>query len=68
MTPVTVSDQEEDIWEDGRILPLSRLARQFFDWIENGKPARPDFREALRVQELIEAARVSHRNGWIKTS
>ncbi|HET6843659.1 MAG TPA: Gfo/Idh/MocA family oxidoreductase [Candidatus Angelobacter sp.] len=68
MTSVTVNDQEEDICDDGRILPLSRLARQFFDWIENGKPARPDFRDALRVQELIEAARASHRNGWIKTS
>ncbi|HLY97456.1 MAG TPA: Gfo/Idh/MocA family oxidoreductase [Candidatus Angelobacter sp.] len=68
MTPVCVSDQEEDNWEDGRILPLSCLVRQFYDWIEHGKPARPDFRDALRVQELIEAARVSHQNGWIKTS
>jgi predicted dehydrogenase len=68
MTRVTVSDQEEDSWEDGRILPLSRLVGKFFDWIENGKPARPDFRDALRVQELIEVARISHQNGWIRIS
>lgn len=67
MTPVRISDQEEDSWEDGRILPLSRLVRQFCDWIEYGKSARPDFRDALRVQELIEAAKNSHKNGWIMT-
>jgi predicted dehydrogenase len=68
MTPVKVSDQEEDSWEDGRVLPLSRLVRQFCDWVENGTPARPDFSDALRVQELIEAAKISHNDGWIRTS
>jgi len=64
---VAVNDQEEAQWEDGRILPLSRLAKKFFDWIELGTPARPDFRDGLRVQELIAAAQRSHQSGsWVK--
>jgi predicted dehydrogenase len=68
MALVAVNDQEEDVWKDGRILPASRLARQFFDWIEHGTPARPDFRDGLRVQELIAAAQCSHQDGrWVET-
>jgi predicted dehydrogenase len=64
---VKVDDPEEKRWEDGRVLPLSRLAKNFFDWIELGTPARPDFRDGLRVQELIAAAQHSHQSGsWVK--
>src|SRR5581483_6186572 len=67
MALVEVDDPEEERWEDGRILPLSRLAKNFFDWIELGTPARPDFRDGLRVQELIAAAQRSHQSGsWVK--
>jgi predicted dehydrogenase len=65
--PVDVTDAEEGRWEDGRVLPVSRLAKSFFDWIELGKPARPDFRDGLRVQELIAAAQSSHQCGrWVQ--
>ncbi len=68
MALVKVNDQEKDTWKDGRILPVSRLARRFFDWMEHGTPARPDFRDGLRVQELIAAAQLSHQDGrWVKT-
>ncbi|SRR6266568_4940134 len=66
--PVEVSDHEEGRWEDGRVLPVSRLAKNFFDWIELNKPARPDFRDGLRVQKLLAAAQRSHQGGgWIQT-
>jgi predicted dehydrogenase len=68
LTPVDVTDPEEGRWEDGRVLPVSRLARSFFDWIELGKPAHPNFRDGLRVQELIAAAQSSHQSGgWVQT-
>jgi len=64
---VKIDEPEEKRWEDGRVLPLSRLAKNFFDWIELGTPARPDFRDGLRVQELIAAAQHSHQSGsWVK--
>jgi predicted dehydrogenase len=67
LMPVDVTDPEEGLWEDGRVLPVSRLARSFFNWIELGKPARPDFRDGLRVQELIAAAQRSHQgDGWVE--
>jgi len=68
--PVELSDLEEDHWDDGRILPLSRAARNFFDWIEKGIPAHPDFRDGLRVQELIAAVQHSHQDdsSWVKIS
>ncbi len=57
-----------DIWEDGRVLPSSRLARGFLDWIQRGAPAAPDFTTGLRVQELMDAARRSHASGqWVDT-
>jgi predicted dehydrogenase len=67
MNEVPVSDSADDAWKDGRVLPASRLMRRFFDWIESGTPARPGFREGLRVQELIAAAQASHQGGrWIE--
>jgi predicted dehydrogenase len=67
MNEAPVDHSEDDPWKDGRVLPASRLMRRFFDWIERGTPARPDFREGLRVQELIAAAQASHQDGrWIE--
>jgi predicted dehydrogenase len=64
---IIASDPEDDESKDGRILPVSRLMRRFFDWIERGARARPDFRDGLRVQELIAAARASDESGrWIE--
>ena len=48
---------------DGRIAPVARLAKLFFDAVENGGPARPGFAEGFRVQQLIDAAQRSNREG-----
>lgn len=57
---------EADAWDDGRILPASRVARRFVDWALGGTRAGSDFAAGLRVQALLEAARLSHRTrAWI---
>lgn len=48
---------------DARVGPVSNLARRFLDWIETGKPTAPSFREGLRVQTLLDAARRSDESG-----
>jgi predicted dehydrogenase len=63
---VPVEDPIDAQYPDGRIAPVSRLARQFFDAIERGENAYPGFTEGYRVQRLIDAARRSHDSGrWI---
>jgi predicted dehydrogenase len=57
---------EPDAWDDGRVLPVSRLARRFVNWAQGGTRVESDFAAGLRVQALLEAARLSHRTGaWI---
>jgi predicted dehydrogenase len=48
---------------DGRIAPVARLGTLFFDAIESGGTARPGFAEGFRVQQLIDAAQRSNRDG-----
>jgi predicted dehydrogenase len=63
---VPVEDPADAPYPDGRIAPVSRLARKFFDAIESGGTPSPGFAEGYRVQRLIEAARRSHsQGGWI---
>ena len=51
---------------DGRIAVVARLVRRFVNWIETGVPSMPSFKEGLRVQALLEAARKSHELGcWV---
>ena len=45
--------------EDGRISAVSSLAGRFLKWIQTGEPEAPTFEHGLRVQRLIELARVS---------
>jgi predicted dehydrogenase len=63
LTPIPVDDPIDAQYPDGRIAPVSRLARRFFDAIEGGAPVRPDFAAGYRVQQLIDAAQRSHRQG-----
>lgn len=66
LRPLVVEDPEERLYADGRIVPTSRLACQFLDWIEKDVPARPDFSDGLRVQRLLHAALNSHETGkWV---
>jgi predicted dehydrogenase len=64
--PIAVVDPADAQYPDGRIAPVSRLAKQFFDAIETGKQTAPGFVEGYRVQRLIDAAQRSHKQGrWI---
>ena len=60
---VPVDDPLDAQYPDGRIAPVSRLAQRFLDAIENRGPARPGFAEGFRVQQLIDAAQRSCREG-----
>jgi predicted dehydrogenase len=63
---IAVEDPVDTKYPDGRIAPVSRLARIFLDAIEGGSAATPGFAEGHRVQVLIDAARRSHQSGtWI---
>jgi predicted dehydrogenase len=66
---IPVQDPIDSKYPDGRIAPVSRLAKMFFDAIETGGVATPGFSEGYRVQQLIDAARQSHRQGaWINVA
>jgi predicted dehydrogenase len=63
---IPVLDSVDAKYPDGRIAPVSRLAKIFFDAIETGTTASPGFAEGYRVQLLIDAARRAHQQGrWI---
>ena len=63
---IAADDPADAKYPDGRIAPVSRLAKIFFDAIEDGGTATPGFAEGYRVQLLIDAARRSHQQGvWI---
>ncbi len=60
---IAVEDPVDALFDDGRIAPVSRLAKVFLDAIESGGSAQPDFAAGFRVQQLIDAAQRSHRLG-----
>jgi predicted dehydrogenase len=63
---IGTDDPVDAKYPDGRIAPVSRLAKIFFDAIESGGVATPGFAEGYRVQQLIGAARQSQLLGvWI---
>ncbi len=63
---IAASDPDDAPFFDGRIAPVSRLARKFFDAIEHGGTPVPGFAEGYRAQRLMDAARRSHSQGrWI---
>jgi predicted dehydrogenase len=61
LSRIAVDDPIDAQYPDGRIAPVSRLAKSFFDAIETGVPAQPSFAEGYRVHQLIDAAQRSHR-------
>ena len=67
LTVVPVEDQLDAGQPDGRIAPASRLAARFLDCLADApryKPnAAPDFAAGYRVQQLIDAAQRSNREG-----
>jgi predicted dehydrogenase len=60
---IAVEDPADIGQPDGRIAPVSRLAKRFLDAIEGKGNAEPDFAAGFRVQQLIDAAQRSHRDG-----
>lgn len=62
---VPVDDPADARYPDGRIAPVSRLVKGFLDAIERGNPPKPGFAEGYRVQQLIDAAQRSHRDGRV---
>ncbi len=60
---VPVDDPVDAQYPDGRIAPVARLAKAWFDAIETGGTCKPGFAEGYRVQQLVDAARRSHREG-----
>lgn len=62
---VPATDPADAQFPDGRIAPVSRLAKQFLAAIEQGRSARPSFADGYRVQQLIGAAQRSHREGKV---
>jgi predicted dehydrogenase len=63
---VVIGPEDNDVWEDGRVFPSSRIVNRFLDWIQDGKPAEPNFTAGLRVQSLLEDARRSYETGqWV---
>lgn len=62
---VAVDDPIDAQYPDGRIAPVSRLAKQWFDAIERGGTPTPGFAEGYRVQRLIDAARRAHRKSVV---
>ena len=66
---IAVIDPVDAQYPEGRIAPVSRLAKKFFDAIESGGTPTPGFAEGYRVQRLMDAARRSHNQGkWIDFS
>ena len=66
LTRIAVDDPADAQYPDGRIAPVSRLVKGFLDAVERGGAATPGFAEGYRVQQLIDAAQRSHRDGrWI---
>ena len=52
---------------DGRIGAVSSLASRFIGAVKNNKPMTPDLQSGLRVQQLIETARLSARSEqWVE--
>jgi predicted dehydrogenase len=63
---IGTEDPVDAKYPDGRIAPVSRLAKIFFNAIEGGGTTALGFAEGYRVQQLIDAARRSHQQGaWI---
>ncbi len=66
LAPIPVDDPAERQFADGRIAPVSRLAKRFLDAVEQDSGGRPDFHDGYRVQCLIAAARDSNTRGvWL---
>jgi predicted dehydrogenase len=52
---------------DGRIAPVAAVVRRFVDAALGGAPAYPGLDEGVRVEDVMNAVRESHRRGtWVE--
>jgi len=58
--PKEISNILNDELEDSRVKVIKPIAERFIKWCNTGIIAKPDFQDGLRVQELIEMARISN--------
>lgn len=64
---VSTDEGAGDGSDDGRITVVARLVNRFVSWVITGARSHPDFRDGLRVQGLLEAARRSNAAGrWVE--
>jgi predicted dehydrogenase len=49
----------DDELEDSRVKTVKPIATRFINWCNNGVATKPDFEDGMRVQELIETAKIS---------
>lgn len=54
-----IINSSHDESEDSRVKLVVSLAKRFINWCNTGVAAKPDFQDGMRVQELIEMARIS---------
>ena len=48
---------------------MACIANRFLKWISTGERSVPSFKNGMRVQHLLEAARQSHEQGsWVECS
>lgn len=64
--PATFFDLSSSVSEDPRIKAVGAIAARFIKWCNSGIPSKPDFRDGLRAQELIEEARISNSKFYVK--
>ena len=50
---------------DERVGLVKSVGERFVNWCANGTPARPDFTDGVRVQELIASAKESFHHGKV---
>ena len=56
----TIPDLSHNELEDSRVKVAKPIVERFIHWCNTGVCSKPDFQDGLRVQELIEMARVSN--------
>jgi len=60
ITPIIQLDSLKSESEDARVKVIKPIATRFINWCNAGIVAKPDFQDGVRVQELIEMARISN--------
>ena len=66
ITPIIYLDSQKKELEDSRVKVVKPIVERFINWCNTEVPAKPDFQDGMRVQELIEMARASSNSNFIQ--